>query len=843
MNRYVTKLLSPLMLAASVVSCSTDHLEGTLNAGSLSLVVEADSYVTVCVGEDGDEGSTLDTGFLPAKGATVLTMRSTDGKYAHTWENVDDFPAKQYFFTGDYILSATNGNTMVEGFDTPSFAGDAEVHISDYTENVATITLSLANSLVKIDFTDNAVSAFSSISARVHTTGGLYHEYSPVEKRFLCLKPGYAEVVLDIELADGRRVNYPAYEIDDARSATLHMLTVDCTGTPAGEEVTVSGPEGNRAVVLTEAFINAEAPVITASWDASEIYDLPEGDIPESKYAAQVTGASPLTSIILSTLSLPLAEDGFPAEVDLLNLTPAEATLLRDLGLDFKVSPAGGEIDYTRLLGRLVYLTPESAISSMSLMAVSADGKSSLPVTLNVRSTPVEIAVGKIYPVTMGVNQARVDISCGASGFMEHVEIEIKDPNTGLWKKVEDVVIDPKGDGTYTLTFGVGTGSGPVEARVLYCEEVRATLSVPREMPPFSIEVDAYATMAGVKVVPEDPDMLEAIAEQTRVYINGQEAPLYLQQHDRGIFSVIGLSPNTTYVFKATMMSGVENPVFTPEVTVTTEGIPQLPNADFEDRQNGVKYKDLPSGGKYSQTVVEIFNWQHSTSIEQEVPKQWANTNAKTFAMASDIHNTWYMQPSVALTREPVFSQSFAVELTSVAFDPHGKPVPNYTQTGMPYLDYSPIVPEIAYRAAGKLFLGQYSFDPATMTESYSEGLTWNSRPSSLNGYYRYIPCDDDRSDCGLAIVEVLGESEGREVVIASGTGRLTLASGYTAFSVPLNYSMFGVKAKRIKVMFSSSSHIGSIEEESRNVITVPDARSATSAGAHLWIDNITLAY
>lgn len=843
MNHYVTKLLMLFMLAAYAVSCSSERLDGTLNAGSLALVIDTDSHVAVCRGDDGGEPAEIDPGFVPVDGSIALTMQSVDGKYAHTWDNADNFPQKQYFFTGAYTLSATSGNIMVEGFDTPAFHGETEVHISDYTENVATLTLTIANALVAIDFTDEAIGAFSDISALVHTTGGLYHRFAPGEKRYLCLKPGHISVMLDIELTDGRRVNYQAYEIDDAQPATLHRLTVDCAHTPQGDEVTVTGPEGERSVVLTDAFIAADAPVITSSWDGSAIHDLPEGDIPSDPYIARVSSPAPLSSVILSTLSLPLAEDGFPAEVDLLNLSDEESAMLREFGLGFSVGRDGGEIDYTRLLGRLVYLTPESAVSSLSLVAVSADGKSSLPMVLNVRSTPVEIAVGKIYPVTMGVNLARVDITCGASGFMEHVEVEIKDQTTDMWKKVEDVVITPKGDGMYTLTFGVGSGSAPVETRVLYCEEVRATLSVPREMPPFRIEVDAYATMAGVKVVPENPDLLEAIAEQTRVYINGQEAPLYLQQHDRGIFSVIGLAPNTTYVFKATMMSGVENPVFTPEVTVTTEGIPQLPNADFEDRQNGVKYKALPSGGKYSQTVVEIFNWQHSTDIDQEVPKQWANTNAKTFAMASDIHNTWYMQPSVALTRDPVFSQSFAVELASVAFDPHGKPIPNYTQTGMPYLDYSPIVPDIAYRAAGKLFLGQYSFDPASMSESYVEGMAWNSRPSSLNGYYRYIPCDDDRSDCGLAIVEILGESDGQEVVIASGTGRLTLASGYTAFSVPLNYSMFGVKAKRIKVMFSSSSHIGSIEEESRNVATVPDARSASSVGSHLWIDNITLAY
>ncbi len=225
------------------------------------------------------------------------------------------------------------------------------------------------------------------------------------------------------------------------------------------------------------------------------------------------------------------------------------------------------------------------------------------------------------------------------------------------------------------------------------------------------------------------------------------------------------------------------------------------------------------------------------------MPKQWANTNAKTFAMLSDNHNTWYMQPSVALTRRNVFSQSFAVELTSVAFDPHGKPIPDYTQSGTPYLDYSPIVPDISYRAAGKLFLGRYTFDPATVQESYVEGLEWNSRPASLNGYYCYYPVETDRSDCGLVTVEVLGVGEDGETVIASGSQRLTLAMSYTAFSVPLNYEKFGVKATRIKVMFSSSAHVGTIEEESARIRTVSNPVSATSVGGKLWIDNITLAY
>ena len=70
------------------------------------------------------------------------------------------------------------------------------------------------------------------------------------------------------------------------------------------------------------------------------------------------------------------------------------------------------------------------------------------------------------------------------------------------------------------------------------------------------------------------------------------------------------------------------------------------------------------------------------------------------------------------------------------------------------------------------------------MQEEYNEGIEWHSRPTSVNGNYRYRPTASDRSDCGLATVEVLGvNSKGEEIVIATGDALLALASSYTAFS------------------------------------------------------------
>lgn len=842
-GRHTLRMLLLALLTGGAAACSSDDSrQSTLRSGSLIVNIVADNVVTVA----GTSGSTEVSGYTTEGGEIFLTMASADGEYGHEWKDFEQFTQGQYYLAGTYTLTAGCGMEEMEGFNVPSFYGTAEVNVREGESETATVTMTLANAFVTVRYTDAVMSQFASVKAMMHTPGGLYLEYPAGETRYLCLEPEKTDLFLNVAMSDGREVTFLAYTLDMTSPGTLYPITIDCEMTQQGPKVIVEGPENTSSTLLDDDLMDGGAPVINVSWGEQTSFSLPEGNAPETTYRATVTSEVALKSLILSTLSISLAEQGMPAEVDLLNMSAETAERLRSLGLEYTLSTTGATVTLDGLMSNIAYIDKIAARSSFSLLALGADGSTSLPVGIVVDTTPVDISVAKTYPATMGIDRARIGVDCTAADFEKNVAVEIlTDASTGEWTKVEPLVIDREGnDGLYTLSFDIPSGSAPQTARILYCDKVRSTFQIARVMPAFTIDVDAYATMAAVKVVPSDASLLESITENVHIYINGQEAPVYIDRPESGILTVIGLNPSTSYEFKATMMSGVAAPDFTPAVRVTTEATPQLSNSDFEDRAEGVKYKELPAGGRYSQTVVQIFNWQHHTSFETEVPKYWADTNAKTFAMASDVHNTWYMQPSVYLTRENVFSQSFAVVLRSVAFDPHGTPIPDYTQTGTPYIDYSPIVPEIAYRAAGKLFLGSYSFNPATVTEVYNEGIDWKSRPSSLNGNYRFLPAATDRSDCGLVTVEVLGlDAGGNEITIAYGDALLTLASSYTAFSVPLTYTKFGIKATRLKVMFSSSSRFGTIEEETQNVVTDSNVHSASSVGGQLWIDNVTLAY
>lgn len=228
-------------------------------------------------------------------------------------------------------------------------------------------------------------------------------------------------------------------------------------------------------------------------------------------------------------------------------------------------------------------------------------------------------------------------------------------------------------------------------------------------------------------------------------------------------------------------------------------------------------------------------------AYDLQLPKGWADTNAKTFCMNASNHNTWYMQPTTYIDPEGYMGNS--LKLQSSAWDVFGEEIKPYLQESRPFVRYSRNVPEIAYKAAGKAFLGRYSFDASTLTETYEQGIPFDARPSALNGFYRYMPCTLQPADRGLVTIEVMGIVNGEEVPIGSGRGELIAASGFTAFSVPVEYTHPYVKATSLRVMLASTVNIGTISHETSTIVTVPDMPSATSLGSALWLDELSLSY
>ncbi|MDE6418191.1 MAG: DUF4493 domain-containing protein [Duncaniella sp.] len=837
--------------AVAAVSClmgSCDDYDGSSveEVGRVAVSLDWERHLLTPDGTPTDILIPLDT----PSGEVSLTMEELDGDLSHTWEKFSEFPQGDIFLTGRYRLTAVWGNPDTEGYEQPAYTGELDFDILPDRRVDVTVPMTAAHTFFNTPFEPSSDPSGLSVTAlEAHTPGGVFHDLtaalSEPAGEYLCLHPGPTSIFATVSPGSGLSpVRIEALTLPSTTPGALYTVTVELTGDGDGARLTVGAGGRQNSIDLTRDLLSGASPTLNPSWNQAETYEIAEGEYGAEPFTVAVTpGARPLRAVNLSVTSTYLTTDlGFPAEVNLLAPIPSQETMLAEMNLDKRLTPdRGGIIDLSEIVSRLVYLNERCALSTFTVEAVDDAGISAEIAEIKVRTLPVELDVTVPEPSVICVDRAKLHIVCPASNFASNLTIGVKEKGTKEFTEVP-FVVEPHGNDAYDVRFDVPSGTEPVEVCVYYCDEVRTHVTVERVMPDFEVKVDPYASMAELKIVPADPTLTEAITERLLIRINGNDAPLYSRRPKDGILTVIGLQPSTEYTIQTTLVSGPDAPL-TPKVTIETEPARQLPNCDFEDPRPGPRYEHLPSGGRYSQTTVEIFNWQHHTDISEEVPAGWANTNSKTFNKQSRNHNTWYMQPSVALTRKFAFTNAYSVRISSVAFDLDGEEIPDYAQTGQPFLDYSPIVPHIAHRAAGRLFIGTYSFDYKTLAEVYDEGMAWNSRPQSMSGRYRFIPTDANRSASGLARIEVLGMVDGKETVIAGARQLLTLASDFTTFNIPLEYNHFGVKATRIKVMFASSADIGTIAEETAAIVTLPDPKTATSTGGQLWIDNITLGY
>lgn len=843
---YIIKRFLRCLRDTAIVSCTLGIVSGCSdeswwvnnNTGQLALEIEVDNTFRYP-----DGAMVGGVAFIKPEVKDVsLAMRSVIGDFSHVWPSFDDFPQDDLYFVGTYHLEAFYGAGQ-EGFDMPYYETNLNVDILTSETTNRKLTLTPVSSADRVNFGSELTDYLTSVTAYLHSDDGDYFKVIPGETRMLYLLPGPTSLSLDLVMPDGKHTAFIAGRVEDAVSGVYYEydISLDSSGDVPVVICKVNGKETRTA--LDDGFLAAAPPSVEAiGWNPGETYVLPEGEIPDENVSAHVTSSRQLSHLILTVSSPCLNSIGVPRRCDLLSLDANTAEILTANGLKISATETGMDVDFTDFLGSLVFLTESQALSTFSLFAEDESGRVSTPLTLTVMTTPMEIEIVSVPPVMVGAGFAEIEVTTEADDFASHVDVELCGAD-GKWAPTEIVSVTPKEKGRFTIRFVIPEGNADVSARILYCQEVRAEVSLSRYMPDFTLEADPFATFCSVRVNAGDPAYIAPIVRGLDIYINGKRANVLSRDTDRRVIVITNLTPSTTYSLTSTMMGNPSKDDFTPALKFTTETTPALPNTEFEHRKEGPSYESMPSGGRYSQTTVPIFNWQNSHTFETQVPREWANNNAKTFSRRSASHNTWYMQPAVFSELSDNDETSYAVCLRSVAFDPDGPIIPDYTQTGTPYLKYSPIIPDIAYRAAGKLFLGSYSFDVSTMQETYNDVVDWRSRPMSLNGYYKYNPSSADTSDTGLAIVEVYGMVDGERRVIGSGTAHLPVANSYTAFKTSVTYQYFGVKATGLKVMFASSRSIGTIAEETASIVTVPDPVTASSIGSTLWLDHVTLAY
>lgn len=849
-TKHILSCIAAMLLAVTAFSCSDDKTNLGIGSGMIDVSVVPDRNVTA-VGN-----FVIAESDIPLPDPSDFEIIISDGQGTSAlWTGVNQMGGSERFLPGAYTLRATSGASGAEGFGVPYFTGEAVAVVENGQTTRVTIPASVSNTLVEIDFDKSITDLCSDIFATVHSHSGLYCRYSPTDNGPLFIRPGDISVLLSLT-TESYSVKFNILNITGAKAATYYRVTIAASaGSDGILTVTATSADGDsNSVRLTPDFLEAAAPELAASGFASSVpFRIFEGATPSSPLRISVNSSS-LSHLFLTAMA-PTLGSSFARELDLLNLTGIQADSLHTYGIRYegirKGEVNGGWVDLTDVVARLRYI-PGAYPSTFSLIAVDSSGHVSEPVILSVEVVPVEIKMESVSKAVIGIDKAQLIFSSTSSYLKDNLRIESYNFSSGDWNVLKIDTLENISAGRWAVTFTVPEGRSDIACRLLFCGSEVSSFAVGRCAPEYTIEVDPFALHADIKVKTEDPALTNVVVSSIQFYRMGKSSDPATYERiqmierfpEEGRVVISGLEAASEYRILSSILA---NPAtaddFSDAISFRTEAASQIPNSDFEDVQFGsIKYKDMLSGGRYSQNSVEIYNLQNRTSFDLMTPDRWATVNSKTFCLSAKNHNTWYLAPST-YTVEDAYSGSYAVRMDCVGYDINGVPIPDYLQTSFPYTPYSRNIPSGYSKAAGRLFLGSYSFDPENGTERYSEGLKFSSRPAAVNGFYKFVATEANPRATALARVEVIGDVDGVEIVLADGELHLPVVLSYTAFSIPLTYGRFGVKATSIRLHFAPSDAIGDMDAESQSIIVLPDPATSMSRGSSLWLDNISLSY
>ena len=829
LNRHIKySVISAVAFLAA--ACSDDSKPDFYNGtGLLNVTIEVVSPKAVTVTPPAADDFCLE----------MVAENDGNVQSSHKWDTFSSFRQGERYLSGNYRFTATHGDSKAEGFDKPFFKAVTSYHISDGATATVDLRATLSNVPVSFTSTPSFNSAHDGWTAMIHSAGGSYIEFSSNETRTAFMRP--EPLTVSIGLDSGKAIFVLARDISTCEGE-LMAFTIDAEGDDVILEC--NGDEVQR-VTITQQMITSPGPEVTIASDDAYSYgniSLLERTLPYHPVMFTIESPTAPAEVLL-TLDSPLLNTvGAPSQINLVDSDDSGHRFLESIGVIIPSFSAGTtNFDISPLLSHLQYRAGVDNISRISLTVTEPSGRQSAPATITINTIPFDINVISASDAVIGINTVDIVVAAPSASLSEEMSLIAREADGTLSNaKIENIT--PLGNATYRVTVSIPAGTKPLTLLAYYGTELKAELSIGRISPDYTIDADVFATRVKLRInCPSRSELVAVITRRLVTTVNGNPVTVLSRDENQGLITIIGLEPQKAYTFVSTLQPDVDTAAH--DISIVTEAATPLPNGDFEDTKKAIDMADIACGGRYSQTFAEIFNCQNKASYRHDAPTGWANTNIKTFNTGSRLKNTWYMQPSV-FTIEDRMSGDYAVELVSVAFDPNGAPIADYLQESYPYVRYSRNIPDIAWRAAAKIFLGTYSFSPfPEPAETYIEGVGIESRPTSLNGFYIYEPTAADPSDRGLITIEVLGMENDSEIILAAGSVQLEPSTGYTAFSIPLTYSRFGIKATRVKVMASSSRFTGNLHAETANIITLPDPVRGASTGSRLRLDNLTFAY
>ncbi len=855
--KFSIPIAGALAVVMSLTACNDENPWGNQSeeTGCISLTLDTDNEISVSKpmfrsSESEASGTLGDYVDLPKSEDFSIKLEKNDGSYSKTWTTLADFKSDadhENFKTGSYTITAFYGEKGKQAFSQAYFeAKENFTLLAGQTENVS-LTATLKNSLVKVNYTD-AFKAYMSDYRTGLRTEGLSDEiiFAKDETRAAFIEPVSAELIVHFTTKYNRTVDYKLGEFAPL-AKTLHNVTLDVKPNSDGNaSLTVTFDdtleEENITVDLTDKLFTTPAPVITCEgFTNGATLDMLEGNASNATIKMNVKAEG-----IIAKATLIVESDTYSPiwgkEIDLCTADETKQQQLATAGIS--------AIGFSGTPDKLAFLdltqfgkSLGTGIHKISLKVEDKTGKVSETASVTLNSEPIVLSLVGTPAIVYGSGEAVLTMDYNGADAMNdinftavnalgnHVAATIKSCEENTSTRAFDTKRY-----IYTITLP-NTTKSEIEVKAYYKQtKLMDTYNVSVTVPEYSISaVDAFSKYAFLQVTATDTDNASILA----AIINNiafKDKNLIIKDRDtsNGIITITGLTPASTYALESDI-TGEGN--WISKGNLATESELTIPNGDFTSKtENGVSIDNIEVGGDWN---VGAFDYQLKSSIEKDTPNEWATVNDLTAYSESKILNTWFVVPSTYVENEQAIIRTVGYHHNGTKPSKSGSFwSTNYYCTNTPSLDQLNVAP-------GELFLGTYSFDGA---EHRTDGIGFASRPSSISFDYNYTTSKNDE-DTGYALIEILDADNnklGTKTFVLSGSGTET---------INFSYSKLGKKAAKLIVSFKSSNKGTSAPiyipkgdelkegQSLTNMSIKANKYHALATGSVLTIDNVKATY
>lgn len=814
MKKTILMGLLSLSATALLSSCGEEAKPSGGAGGSIYPAVDVDTKV---VSSQASRSAESRAGEELTSADLAITLTSKDGSFAKTWPSVADFPVDDTFKIGDYTMDASYGNSAAEGFECPAYYGSTSFTVSENKTTNVSLTATLAQAMVSVEYTDAFRSYMTDWNAELNTSGSdNYIFYAKNETRPAYLKPG--NVGLDVTFTKPNGVSATVKVLNfDAKPRYHYHVSVDLNNGNGGGDLSLeitfddTLTQENVIIEIGDEIINAPAPEVTAKgFTPGTAVNVVDGVEINGELGIDIMARGGLASVKLTTDCQSLISQGWPAEVELVNTADNIKSRLSALGLKaiglWKNPDVFASVDFASVPA---YLSNDQTDPfSFTLTVTDRFNKSSDPITLNLAPSSLVLNIAQASDYFRAGEPIELTVDFNGTDIENRVKFRYQN-DRGTMSDLRMISAVPVSRSTEQYKVSVEAPNVDYNLNIVaVCGKVTSPQITVGLLPSVvGTESDVFATHASF-------GLKGTLPQGAKFRISNDGGNTYTEataEKSGNRYNFSALEPGKTY----SLLVEVEGERSEP-FTFTTEAAAQVPNAGMENW-----YSEKAPHSQTTGFGMEAIRWYPNAQGETSV---WATRNALTTA-ASSGPTPYYVSYSGTVGCDGASGKG--AEISSLGYGAGS----TFTGSGG----------SCKHTAAGMLFIGSHQASSET-EETITYGMPFTSRPSALSFKYKYAPYSNESFK---AYIVVENRDNG---TIEIGRGELVSGdevSGFTPATVKVSYSNTSLKATHMYIVFTSST-----ADRSASVRNVKGDKGAFGGyadskriGSVLTVDDIELIY